>query len=186
MKVVISEVISAIWFVVLIAFVATAGVLKPKAATEPIHVWIRRAFLLGMSLLLLFSSPRSESPLSWRLLPASDAIEWVGCFLTLAGAGFAIWARLWLGSNWSFMTTVRGEHDLVKSGPYAIVRHPIYSGLIIGMTGTAVVLGEIRGFIGVLVAAIIWWRKANAEESLLLDRFGSEYLLYAKKVRRLF
>ena len=69
---------------------------------------------------------------------------------------FAGWARVFLGGNWSSNVTLKEDHTLVRSGPYRIVRHPIYTGLLVALLGTAIALGELRCFLGVILAAIAW------------------------------
>jgi protein-S-isoprenylcysteine O-methyltransferase Ste14 len=61
------------------------------------------------------------------------------------GLSFAVWARLRLGRNWSSVVTVKEDHQLIRGGPYAIVRHPIYTGLLLGFLGMALITGEHGG-----------------------------------------
>jgi protein-S-isoprenylcysteine O-methyltransferase len=98
---------------------------------------------------------------------------------------FAGWARLFLGGNWSSNVTLKQNHTLVQSGPYRIVRHPIYTGLLVALLGTAVVLGELRCFLGVLLAAIAWKIKSMSEETLMVQQFGDQYARYREQVKGL-
>jgi protein-S-isoprenylcysteine O-methyltransferase len=98
---------------------------------------------------------------------------------------FAGWARLFLGGNWSSNVTLKQNHTLVQSGPYRIVRHPIYTGLIVALLGTAVALGELRCFLGVLLAAIAWKIKSVSEETLMEQQFGDQYTRYRRQVKGL-
>jgi protein-S-isoprenylcysteine O-methyltransferase len=110
-------------------------------------------------------------------------IAWTGLALTAAGCAFAIWARLLLGGNWSSSVTVKQDH--IRRGPYAIVRHPIYSGFLLGLLGTALALGELRGIAGLALASIGWHMKSRREEAFMTAEFGAEYTRYQCEVKAL-
>src|SRR6266852_6362884 len=113
---------------------------------------------------LLFGRLAWPDWLRQRLLPEDFlATAWVGLALTAVGIAFAIWARLWIGRNWSGRVTIKEQHELIQSGPYAIVRHPIYCGFLLAILGTAVVHGEVRAFLALPVAAIGWTFKLRTE-----------------------
>jgi protein-S-isoprenylcysteine O-methyltransferase Ste14 len=124
-------------------------------------------------------------PLAWRLLPAWPAIAWTGLALTVIGCAFAIWARLSLGRNWSGTVTVKEGHQLMRRGPYAVVRHPIYSGGLLALLGTALVVGELRGLLGVALAFLGWGTKLRLEEAFMSEQFGAEYTRYRREVKAL-
>jgi protein-S-isoprenylcysteine O-methyltransferase len=81
--------------------------------------------------------------------------------------------------------TLKEDHTLVQSGPYRIVGHPIYSGLLVALLGTAIALGELRCFLGVLLAAIAWKIKSMSEETLMVQQFGDQYARYREHVKGL-
>ena len=93
----------------------------------------------------------------------------------------AIWARSHLGANWSAAITIRTSHSLVSTGPYARLRHPIYSGLLFAITGTALAQGEWRGLLALAIALIVWSIKARKEESWLRDEFGTQFDEYSQR-----
>jgi Putative protein-S-isoprenylcysteine methyltransferase len=95
---------------------------------------------------------------------------------------FTVWARVRLGGNWSGIVTIKHDHELIASGPYAIVRHPIYTGLLVAFIGSAMVLGEWRGVLAVLVAWWALWRKLRLEERWMAERFGQQYEAYCRRV----
>lgn len=115
----------------------------------------------------------------------SPALLWLGLALTAAGIGFAIWARLWIGRNWSGRVTIKEQHELIQNGPYAIVRHPIYSGFLLAILGTAIVHGELRGLLALPVAVVGWTLKLRLEESFMAQQFGTAYLDYKRRVKAL-
>ncbi|HEY7307157.1 MAG TPA: isoprenylcysteine carboxylmethyltransferase family protein [Bryobacteraceae bacterium] len=114
-------------------------------------------------------------------LPAAD----LGLILTLVGLAFALWARFVLGRNWSGTVTIKRDHELVRSGPYAIVRHPIYSGFLLALLGTAIARGNLGAFAGFAVAALTLRLKATSEESFMVEQFGPQYALYKRNVKAL-
>jgi protein-S-isoprenylcysteine O-methyltransferase Ste14 len=91
-------------------------------------------FISGAHLRALpFSARLRVGPLAWRFVPDSPVVAWAGLAVTAAGFTFAIWARMLLGGNWSSSMTVKQDHQLIRQGPYSIVRHPIYSGLLLAL-----------------------------------------------------
>jgi protein-S-isoprenylcysteine O-methyltransferase Ste14 len=123
--------------------------------------------------------------LNRRLVPAGMPASEVGYGLLGTGMLFALWARVFLGRNWSSNVTLKQDHTLVRSGPYRIVRHPIYTGLLVALLGTAIALGPLRCFIGVLLAAIAWKFKSMTEESFMVQQFGDQYRQYQMEVKGL-
>ena len=103
----------------------------------------------------------------------------------LVGVALSIWARLILGSNWSNRVTVKENHTLVRTGPYHFVRHPIYSGILEEMLGSAVQRGGIRCFARVLICGPCFWLKTRAEDRFMVQSFGKEYLQYCNTVKAL-
>jgi protein-S-isoprenylcysteine O-methyltransferase Ste14 len=95
--------------------------------------------------------------------------------ITAAGVVIAIWARWHLGSNWSGVVTLKEGHELIRTGPYRTIRHPIYTGILIGLLGTMVTIGEVRGLIALAVAWLSFYFKARREESFLAQEFGSAF-----------
>jgi len=146
-----------------------------------------RAFqvLLAASGFLLYFAPWSYGPLGSKVLPDSAPIAYTGLVLTAAGIGFAVWARLTLGRNWSGVVSTKKDHALIRKGPYAVVRHPIYSGGLFALFGTALCVGELRGFIGCAFVFAGWWMKSRLEERFMLEQFGSEYAHYQHDVKGL-
>ncbi len=121
-----------------------------------------------------------------RIFPQSNmALPWCGLALTVAGIAFAIWARLWIGRNWSSTVTIKEQHELIQNGPYRLVRHPIYSGLLLAFLGTALVRGEVRGLAGFPLAVLGWGLKLRMEESFMVQQFGTAYLDYRQRVKAL-
>ena len=122
-------------------------------------------------------------PLGVPLLPHNRAVEFCGVIITAAGLGFAIWARFTLGRNWSGTVTVKAGHELIRSGPYRFVRHPIYSGILAGLLGTAIGQAAVASFMGVAIALCGFRMKWKAEERFMLEEFGGQYVQYRSEVK---
>jgi len=131
--------------------------------------------------LIAWQQPRSAA-LAWRLWPPSPAAYWIGVALIIAGIAFAIWARVHLGGNWSGTVTVKQGHELIRSGPYAYVRHPIYTGLITALLGTTVASGTVHAAIGLAIIVASFARKLRIEENFMRETFPGEYQRYSAEV----
>ena len=123
--------------------------------------------------------------LGYCFVPDGPAGLYVGLVLTALGLGFALWARFYIGKNWDAMVVLKEDHKLVRTGPYAIVRHPIYSGFMLATLGTAIAHGQVGRLAGVALIVIAWGYKARVEETFLMQRFGPEYEDYRRHVKAL-
>lgn len=134
---------------------------------------------------LLFTDELRYGPLAWQFVPRAPSVLVAGVALTYSGIALAIWARAILGRNWSGTVTIKEGHRLIRTGPYSVVRHPIYSGLLLAALGTSLVVGEMRGLVAVAMAFTIWIVKSRTEERFLTEQFGWEYKEYRKQTRAL-
>lgn len=139
-------------------------------ALIPVVGWVAAARLLHVS---------SQSQLWQRSL----AFGVVSDCIVLAGAAFTVWARITLGRNWSAEVTFKQDHELIESGPYALARHPIYTGMIVMALGTAINYGRAIGFaLLVSLCGGLWW-KARQEERIMTRHFPAAYAEYRTRVR---
>ena len=125
------------------------------------------------------------SILSERFVPKSEAVKWLGLAITTAGIFLACWSRHVLGRNWSSVVQLKQEHELVASGPYLYIRHPIYTGLLLAFLGTALKVGDWRGLIAVAIVFASFWRKLRLEERWLSEQFGTSYTAYVQRTKAL-
>jgi protein-S-isoprenylcysteine O-methyltransferase Ste14 len=120
--------------------------------------------------------------LGTRLWPRSPLIYCVGFAILVAGLAFAVWARVHLGRNWSGAVTVKQGHELIRTGPYGYVRHPIYTGILTGVIGTAICSGTLRALLGFVIIAAALVRKLRMEERFMREVFPGQYEQYCEEV----
>ena len=102
-----------------------------------------------------------------------------------AGLAYTVWARIHLGRNWSVDVSLKAGHRIIRSGPYGITRHPIYTGLLTAMLGTTIIRGTVLAAIGFVVLVTAIHLKLSQEEELLSRHFGDEYASYRRETRQL-
>lgn len=158
---------------------------KTIARRESLRSRLLHLAIVSAAFVLLWLPDFPVPVLGERFLPVAVWPSWVGLLLTFAGLLFAAWARIQLGRNWSATVTVKENHDLVTSGPYRFVRHPIYTGLLLGLAGLAVARAEWRGVLAVALAFGAFWRKLRIEERWMREQFGAVYEDYARRVSAL-
>jgi protein-S-isoprenylcysteine O-methyltransferase Ste14 len=177
----LSNLVVAPWYALAIYWAFSAVRLKRIKVSEDPGGRLLHVGMMVLIFMLLYSERLAIGPLGWRFVPDSALVRNSGIALTFVGAAVAIWARYSLGQYWSGRVTLKVDHQLIRFGPYAHVRHPIYSGLLLGMAGTALVIGEWRAAVGVLLAIVEFSRKAAKEEALLATEFGDQYREYRRQ-----
>jgi protein-S-isoprenylcysteine O-methyltransferase Ste14 len=172
-----------IWAAVGIVWLLTALRLKPVArAQSAIGRALDIAVMILAAVLLFYEWPPTPL-LNQRILPGTAALALAGLAVTAAGAVVAIVARAYLGTNWSGRPSIKQGHELIRKGPYALVRHPIYSGLLLAAAGTAIAFGQIRSLLALPVALLGFWMKIREEERLLSEALGVQYSAYRRAVK---
>ena len=179
-------VIPFLWLACAVYWLLSASKVKATAREESIASSAAHLVPMFVAILLLFG----PASLPWgflgeRMLPGGPATHWIGAAVVAVGLAFAAWARVHLGKNWSGTVTLKSDHELIRSGPYRFVRHPIYSGGLLAMAGTVVARGEWRGLLAVLILfATLWW-KLQLEERWMGETFGEDYTKYRSEVSAL-
>jgi protein-S-isoprenylcysteine O-methyltransferase Ste14 len=137
---------------------------------------IHQVLMNGAMLLVLIPVPG----LMQRFYPDTPTPIIVGAALAAIGALFAIWARRTLGRNWSSAVRIAEDHQLVRDGPYRLVRHPIYTGILTIFLGMAIGSGEVHAWLGFALVCIAYWRKIGLEEHILRGAFGEAFEDYRR------
>ena len=120
-----------------------------------------------------------------QLLPRIMFVRLIGVGVTFAGLAFAVCARFYLGRNWSAYISLALAHKLIRTGPYALVRHPIYSGFMFALIGSVLNFGHLRSLIAAALIVAAWVYKSGLEEDFMLEHFGADYEQYRHDVKRL-
>jgi protein-S-isoprenylcysteine O-methyltransferase Ste14 len=123
--------------------------------------------------------------LAEQILPDSTWTAAAGLIITIAGLGFAVWARVHLGRNWSGLPLIHEQHTLTRTGPYRYVRHPIYSGITLALLGTAIGTGYVIMFTCVPLVFVLFVVKSRMEERVLIEEFRDDYARYRREVKAL-
>jgi protein-S-isoprenylcysteine O-methyltransferase Ste14 len=153
---------------------------KPTERRESVGSRLSYTLLVFAGFYLLFAHPMWPSWLRRPILPPDSWVTGLAVGITAAGLLFAVWARLHLGGNWSGTVTMKVDHELVRSGPYRWVRHPIYSGLLLAALGTAMERRQVRGIIALPLIYAGFSLKLRKEEQFMNSLFGAGYDEYRR------
>lgn len=169
------EAVNDLW--ILFAAYWLVSALKRKRTKQRESIQHRLAYILPLLFALLFLfNPRADFGwLAVYFVPHTSEVRWAGVAVMVAGLAFAVWARVHLGTNWSGTVTLKEGHELIRTGPYRNIRHPIYTGILIGFLGWAIVGGQVRGLIGMAVVWLSFYIKARHEEKFLTQEFGAKF-----------
>src|ERR1700727_2107643 len=170
-----------VWIIFFLYWRIRAFNTKTTQRIEPLASRILRIFICLIAVALLIITPKYV-PLPWlyhQLWPTGLLPFWLGAAITIAGLLFAVWARQYLGRNWSSSVTIKQGHELITTGPHAVVRHPIYTGILTGFFGMAIAMSQVRGFIVPALFFLAFWLKFRREEQFMRSQFGEVYTTYA-------
>jgi len=170
-----------LWELLLVVWVVLWFGMKKAKKLERWGERAQHGILVVLGFFLVFGDGVKWGVLNERVLPRVPAVWLTGLALTAVGIGIAIWARLSLGSNWSGMVTLKTGHELVRTGLYRWIRHPIYTGILLGMVGSAMIRSHVRGWLGVLVVFAAFYFKARREERFLREEFGAGFEEHSRR-----
>lgn len=175
----------AVWIIFLIYWQIKAANVKNTQRLEPAGSRILRVLTILIAIALVSTT---WIPLAWLyrpLWPVGLWPFWLGAALSVGGLLFAIWAREHLGRNWSRSVSIKQDHELITTGPYAVVRHPIYTGCLAGFLGIAIAISEVRGFVAFVLFYLMFWAKLSKEERWMRSQFGETYTQYVHRTAAL-
>ncbi|MGC2420427.1 MAG: isoprenylcysteine carboxylmethyltransferase family protein [Candidatus Acidiferrales bacterium] len=170
-----SHIVAGLWIFFWLYWLAASLSVNKMRKREPMGQ--RLGFLLILAagcFILIHAGERFGIP-NGRFVPPLPWIKWLGIALTAAGIAFAIWARNHIGKYWSASVSLREGHELIRSGPYAHIRHPIYTGILLGIAGTVLWAGTYGALAVLAINVIGLGFKAKKEEALLAGEFGPAF-----------
>lgn len=174
-----------LWMILMVVWVAGMFVTRPTVRRQSSSSRFWQGGIVVLGAWLLFGGGTGFAWMDAAAFAVTAPVALTGAAVTLAGVAFAIWARAMLGANWSGIVTVKAGHTLVRRGPYRLVRHPIYTGILLGLTGTMLTRGSVHSILALPVCAFGFWLKSVTEEQFMVQQFGSEYMEYRREVRAL-
>ena len=169
------------WLVFLAYWSVSALKLKSIKRREPRGERLIQLVFMVAAYFLMFNDQFSRGWLTTRFVTASPSIGKFGVTIAVVGIALAMWARWHLGENWSATVTLKEGHELIRSGPYRYMRHPIYSGMLLAFVGTALALGEYRALISVAIVLVAFYTKAKKEELFLTQEFGEKFREHSRR-----
>ena len=167
-----------LWYVLALVWLVMWFGMKRAKRSETAWERVQHVVPVLVAFWLLFE--RHWPLLELRLLPETPGVLWAGVLMTALGVGIGVWARLSLGTNWSGMVTLKKDHELIRTGLYKRIRHPIYTGILVGFLGTELIKGQVRGLLGFLILWLSFYFKARREEIFLRQEFGEGFEEHAR------
>ena len=176
----VGELVAWLWIATAIVWVVLAFGNKRTVARRGLTGLIPVA---AVAVILLTPTSLRRSGLRHQLWSSSATLSLIALLFVASGSAFAIWARLAIGRNWSSTVTLKQDHELIRRGPYALVRHPIYTGLLSMCVGTMVLTGLVES-VGVVTVGIVYVVfKVRDEERLMSETFPAQYPEYRRTVK---
>jgi protein-S-isoprenylcysteine O-methyltransferase Ste14 len=167
--------IGALWLLWALYWLASARSLKPIRQRESLISRLTFVAVMLLAAALLRSGHHRLQWLQAQWIGGGWIRYWVAVGLVVAGLSFSVWARRTLGGNWSGTVTLKVDHELVQTGPYRRIRHPIYTGLLLAVFGSGLAAGRLYGMAAFLLVALALWWRLRVEERWMAAEFGQRY-----------
>jgi len=168
------------WIVFVLYWIVSAIRTRDTLQTESFASRYAILLIEVAGFVLLFRHSAGIGFLGNRFMHRTLASAIVGSILTWMGIGLAIWARYHLAEYWSARITIKEDHQLIRTGPYTRLRHPIYSGIVLAAIGSAVVIDQWRCVLGVCLALMGYCIKARQAETMLTQQYGDAFREHQK------
>ncbi|MGA9453063.1 MAG: isoprenylcysteine carboxylmethyltransferase family protein [Verrucomicrobiia bacterium] len=178
------SIIIGCWIIFLGYWLISALGQKAMAERQSLLSTLAHRIPVGLGWWML-AYPGLPPPMNLALISRTNWALVTGAVVCVFGLFVTIWARWTLAGNWSSDVTFKQGHELVRTGPYRFVRHPIYTGLLVMGLGSAIEIGRLRCWLSIVVVGIGFWIKLKQEESLMRRHFPDEYPAYQKQVKAL-
>lgn len=185
------QVIAACWGIFVVVWFIAAFFTK-RTVERSASFW-RLIWIAAVVGLVVTAGRRGVGGAVWEHVPKNWDMAWAdtptigltAAIVTVVGLLITLWARLTLGANWSGTVTFKENHELITGGPYAFVRHPIYTGMLMMLLGTVIISGHAFGFAILALGTFMLWLKSLDEERMMIKHFPDAYPPYKKRVRAL-
>jgi protein-S-isoprenylcysteine O-methyltransferase Ste14 len=172
--------IPAMWIGWVVYWLVAARDTKRTRWRQPIGADALHGIPLVLCTVLWLSPRWQPAVLTAPIWPRGPTLSLAATAIVAIGLGYAVWARVHLGRNWSSKVVVKEDHALVRTGPYRRVRHPIYTGLLLALLGSAIAVAEWRGFLAFALALVAVLFRVQAEEARMGETFP-EYVDYKRE-----
>lgn len=181
MENIFSLVILICWIVFWVYWIVSA-VGKKKVSRTVGGVW---RVVITIALIAVAFGASWQTYFAAQIIPKTAAFGIIGDVLCVLGIAFAIWARRHLGTNWNSQPSVQEGHELVTSGPYRFVRHPIYTGMALALIGSAFAVGQLSWLIIYVALIVMFIWRIHVEERFMTETFPDQYPEYKKRTKAL-
>lgn len=170
---------AVLWLGWIVSWAIAARWASRPEARAPLRAEWHWLLVAAGAVLLGFNFTTGQRGIAWMGFDTKEQVLFV---LAAAGLGFTWWARIHLGTLWSGSVTRKAHHKVIKTGPYGIVRHPIYTGISTALIATALLRPGWLGLAGVVLIIASFVIKYRLEERFLMEVLGPEYAAYRRKV----
>jgi protein-S-isoprenylcysteine O-methyltransferase Ste14 len=171
------------WLILIVYWFVSAFAAKQTAERNSLSSSLPYRILFVAGLVITIHS-RFPGPLNLSLTPHNDFTDWLAAAVCVLGLLIALWSRWTLAGNWSSNVQFKEGHQLMRTGPYRFVRHPIYTGILLMCAAPPIQFGRLHHWLGFVLIAAGLWLKLRQEEALMLRHFP-DYAAYRKETKAL-